>query len=204
MSKPVIGLAGGIGAGKSAVARILREFGAGLIDSDRFGHAEINDPDVVRTLTQWWGATVLAHDGRIDRDAVGKIVFDDATQRGRLESLLHPRIARRSRELTDRFQADPKVRFIVIDAPLLFEVGIDADCDCVLFVHADRAIRTRRLRQDRGWSDRALKKREEMQIPLDIKRRRADHLVVNNSTLNALHGQVAHLVNRILALANKD
>lgn len=204
MSKPVIGLAGGIGAGKSAVARILREFGAGLIDSDRFGHAEINDPDVVRTLTRWWGDNVLAPDGRIDRPAVGKIVFNDSTQRVRLESLLHPRIARRSRELADRFQADPKTRFIVIDAPLLYEVGIDAECDCVVFVHADRPIRTRRLRKDRGWSDRELKRREEMQIPLDIKRKRADHVVTNNSTVNALQGQVAHLVTRILALANKD
>jgi len=200
ISKPVIGLSGGIGSGKSAVGRILQEFGAGLIDSDRLGHQALLEPDVVRMLHDWWGPDVIDREGRVDRAAVGKIVFADSVQKKRLEELLHPRIARGRQELKEEFNTDARVRIIVIDAPLLHEAGVDAECDCIIFVDADRSVRERRVQEQRRWTADELNRRENLQISLDMKRRRADHIVSNNSSLSALRGQVEHLVKRILAL----
>ena len=200
ISKPVIGLSGGIGSGKSAVGRILQEFGAGLIDSDRLGHQAIQEPDVVCTVRDWWGPDVIDADGRVNRAAVGRIVFADSVQKKRLEELLHPRIAQRRKELKQEFNKDPRVRIIVIDAPLLHEAGVDAECDRVIFVDADRSLRERRVQEQRRWTAQELHRREKLQISLDIKRRRADHIVSNNSSLSTLRGQVEHLVQRILAL----
>ena len=200
MGKPVIGLTGGIGSGKTSVGRILQDFGAGLIESDRLGHEELDAPEVVRTLREWWGDQVVGPDGRVDRSRVGAIAFADQAQRRRLEELLHPRIAARRKELKRGCEADEAIRMIVIDAPLLYEAGIEAECDLVVFVDADRAVRAGRLRVQRGWSEEELARRENMQKPLDMKRRRADHIVTNSSSLSALRGQVAHLVTRIFGL----
>ena len=203
MGKPVIGLAGGIGSGKTAVGRILQEFGAGLIESDCLGHEELGAPEVVQTLKRWWGDQIVAPDGGVDRGRVAAIAFADSKQRERLEALLHPRIAARRAELVRRFEADDSVRMIVIDAPLLYEAGVDAECDLVLFVEADPAVRAGRVRAQRNWTEQEWKCRENMQKPLDMKKRKADHIVTNNSSLNALRGQVAHLVTQILRLDPK-
>ena len=203
MGKPVIGLAGGIGSGKTAVGRILQEFGGGLIESDRLGHDELDAPEVVETLKTWWGDEIVRPDGGVDRGRVAAIAFADSKERERLEALLHPRIGARRAELVRRFEADDSVRMIVIDAPLLYEAGVDAECDLVVFVEADRAVRASRVRAQRNWTEQEWKRREKMQKPLDTKRRKADHIVTNNSSLRALRGQVAHLVSQILRLDPK-
>ena len=200
MSKPVIGLAGGIGSGKSAVGRLLVEFGAGLIESDRLGHEQLTTPEVVRTLSSWWGQEILDAEGLVDRSRVGRIVFADRAQRDRLEKLLHPRIGLRRGELKRQYQADPNITMIVIDAPLLYEAGIDTECDRVIFIEADKRIRVQRVLSVRCWSAQELDRREKMQSALDAKKRRADHIVTNNSSLDALRGQVTHLVTRILGI----
>jgi dephospho-CoA kinase len=203
MGKPVIGLAGGIGSGKTAVGRILQEFGGGLIESDRLGQEELDAPEVVQTLKTWWGDQIVRPDGGVDRGRVAAIAFADSKERERLEALLHPRIGARRAELVRRFEADDSVRMIVIDAPLLYEAGVDAECDLVIFVEADPAVRASRVCAQRNWTEQEWKRREKMQKPLDTKRRKADHIVTNNSSLRALRGQVAHLVSQILRLDPK-
>lgn len=196
--KPIIGLTGGIGSGKSTVAAILHELGAAVIDADRLNHEELDSPEVLAQLRRWWGDQVAGPDGGADRAAIRRIVAADASQRRRLEHLVHPRIDRRRRELTARYQADPQVRAIVYDAPLLHEVGLVEQCDRILFVEADRAVRRERVRQ-RGWSDADFERFEESQWPLDVKRGRADYRVVNNSDLSDLRRQVEEVFGRILA-----
>src|SRR6185295_19074935 len=89
----IVGIAGGIGSGKSQVAKLLGELGAVVIDADAMAHAELDDPEVRQTLTNWWGPGVVGTDGKIDRKRIGAIVFNDPAQRTRLEALVHPRIA---------------------------------------------------------------------------------------------------------------
>jgi dephospho-CoA kinase len=176
---PTIGLAGGIGAGKSRVAALLAELGCVVSDSDADARAVLADPEVIATLRSWWGDEVVGVDGAIDRGKVAGRVFTDVEERRRLESVLHPRIHERR---AARFAAaPPDTRAFVIDAPLLFEAGLDADCDAVIFVDASRPTRLARVAANRGWSDEELARRESAQWPIDRKRSLAT-LIIDNTT----------------------
>ena len=195
----IVGIAGGIGAGKSQVAKLLGELGAVVIDADAMAHAELDAPDVRQTLTNWWGPDIVGSDGKIDRKRIGAIVFNDPTQRTRLESLVHPRIAERRDEIIAQASSDSAVRMIVMDAPLLYEVGLDRMCDSVIFVESDAARRAERSEKIRQWTPGELDRREKSQLALDIKRKKADHICNNNSDLPALRQEVKGLYELILA-----
>lgn len=198
-SLPIIGLAGGIGAGKSAVAEILRELGCLVSDSDEAGRAALRDPVIRDELMSWWGDSILDPSGEVDRTQVAAIVFGNTNERRRLEALTHPWIERRRRQLFE--SAAPGVRALVIDAPLLMEAGLDAACQVVIFVEADRAVRLERVKRDRGWDEDHLARREDSQLPLDVKRNRADYIVSNTTARQDLREQVRSILNQIAPLA---
>lgn len=198
--KPIIGVAGGIGSGKSTVASILRPLGAGVVSSDALNHAELNAPEVTARLREWWGDRVVDARGQVNREVVRDIVRNDPVARRRLESLTHPRIAARRQRLMEEFRADPSIRAIVWDSPLLFEAGLAEKCDYIIFVEAAPAVRLARVR-DRGWTEEDLERFEKMQKPLDFKRQRADYIVENNSDMDAVRREVEGLFFRILSAA---
>jgi dephospho-CoA kinase len=194
---PIVGLTGGIGSGKSLVARFLRELGALVLDADETAHQVLAEPDVLDTLKRWWGPSVVGPDGRVDRRRVAEIVFQDPDQRRRLEELTHPRIFSAWAETLQRCRQDPTAaRVLVIDAPLLFEVGLDETCDLIVFVDAPEEQRIQRVLEHRGWSAGELRRREKMQKSLDIKRTRADYIVENNSSVRDLHHRVEEFFSR--------
>ena len=196
----VIGLAGGIGAGKSEVARILARLGCVVIDSDAEARRVMERPDIRRTLVEWWGETVLNPEGGVDRSAVAKIVFADPRQRRRLEELIHPLIKTARAEFIARAGDAPAV---VVDAPLLFEAGVDAECDAVIFVDAPRELRLQRVRTARGWDEAELARREAAQMDPEQKRRRSHELIVNDGSPQALTERVADALTRIRASKNR-
>lgn len=190
----VLGLAGGIGAGKSAVARELESRGALVLDSDARAKAVLETPEARDALVSWWGPDILK-DGKVDRKRVADIVFADAEQRRRLEVFVHPRL-HAARQLDIDAAAARGVRFIVIDAPLLQEAGVDKECDAVVFVDAPREQRLERVRS-RGWDDAELARREAAQLPLSEKRARSTFVVENNGDLAALGVRVGELMRKI-------
>lgn len=193
--QPVIGIAGGVGAGKSAVAAALADLGCLVVNSDDLARQALEDPEIRRTLRDWWGEAIFDEHGRIHRRAVADIVFTDPLERARLESLTHPWIERKRKA---RFAAaGPEVPALVIDAPLLFEAGLDRICDAVLFVDTPRSTRLERLAASRGWDEAELDRRESSQLPLDEKRRRSDHTIVNTGSRDALVEQVRRVLNLI-------
>ncbi len=196
--KPVIGLAGGIASGKSMVAEQLRRLGCAIVDSDQMVHDELAKPDVVQTFESWWGQKVVDSEGRINRQVMSEIIFSEAEQRKRMESFLYPRLERRREKMMLGFEDDPAVRAIVIDSPLLFEVGLDKLCDAVIFTECDRDVRVGRARESRGWTESEFDRREMLQKSLDMKARMADYRVVNNSTIDALLAQVTPLFERLI------
>ena len=198
-TKPIIGLVGGIGSGKSAVASVLQSLGATVIDSDRLAHAELNRPEVVETIRAWWGDKVCRSDGQVDRKAVGAIVFADAAQLDRLEKLLYPRLHRQRELLVSEYERAPAVRAVVLDAPKLYEAGLGDYCDAVIFVDAPRAQRVRRVRATRGWSEEELDRRERLQDSLDRKKGSADYVITNDSSLEDLQASVTRVFSQLLA-----
>lgn len=202
--KPIVGLTGGIGSGKSEVSRILSELGAGVVSSDDINRQLLATTEIKSELVDWWGERILRPNGEIDRAVIADIVFQDSAQRTRLEALMHPRIEQRRAELFAEFQQQPRIRMSVIDAPLLLETGIDRLCDVLIFVDADRSVRIARAAATRGWSAEELDRREKFQWPLDKKRARADYVCQNNSDLATLRQQVEAIFSQIVTRAESD
>ena len=195
--KPIIGLTGGIGSGKTLVAQQMAALGAAVIDADKLGRRALDDPPVRDQLVAWWGENLLRQDGTVDRRRLAQRVFDDPEALRRLESVVHPWVGRARRELHDRYHHDPDVAAIVEDCPLLLETGLDAECDVIIFVDADRAARLARVEKTRGWDDRELARRENLQLGLDKKAGRADYVIDNTAGPEACLRQVQRVFSQI-------
>lgn len=193
--KPVIGLIGSIGAGKSAAAKALALHGGFVIDADKLGHEAMLRPSVVASITRRWGSNVLKPDGTVNRRALAGIVFANEAARKDLEAIMFPAITQMMRERMAEAQTDSSVRFIVIDAPVLLEAGWKGVCSKLLFIDAPRAVRVVRVKQRNGWTDAELAAREAAQMPIEQKKALADAVVVNDGTLDDLQ----RAIDRVLA-----
>ncbi len=199
LSAPVIGIAGGIGSGKSEVARLLGGMGCVVSHSDDDVREVLSRPEVRDVLLGWWGRRVLGPGGEVDRKAVARIVFGDEAQRRRLEGLVHPLVDAKRKESWQDAAAEGSVAAFVIDAPLLFEAGLDGQCDAIIFVDAPEPVRIDRVRARRGWDAAELQRREKNQWPLETKRERADHLIINDGSVADLQRRVRSILDEIRA-----
>jgi dephospho-CoA kinase len=180
----VIGLAGGIGSGKSHVAKLLAARGAIVSDSDDQAKALLREPGIADILARWWGKGILGPPpGKLpDRAKIAAIVFADHAQRTRLEGLIHPILkSQRTAALRAAARQVPRPPLFVIDAPLLFEAGLDKECDGVLFVDAPREERILRVSRNRGWTEEDLARREAAQLPVDVKKSRSTFTIDNGT-----------------------
>jgi dephospho-CoA kinase len=193
----MIGLTGGIGAGKSAVAARLAARGATVVDSDRLAR-EVVAPgtDGLAEIVETFGDEVLGADGALDRPALGARVFGDDAARRRLEGIIHPRVRHRTAALTAAAAPDA---IVVNDVPLLVEVGLAATYHLVIVVEAAEATRVERLVRDRGMAPEAAHARIRAQVGDAERRAAADSLLRNDSNLTDLHARVDALWHERLA-----
>jgi dephospho-CoA kinase len=205
---PVIGLIGGIGGGKSSVARRLAERGAAVIDADAVGHELLDDPAIRARVVERFGSGVLEPAGtggpaapRISRRSLAAIVFRDPAALRDLEALLHPAMRERFRRTIARLIAEGGPSLIVLDAAVLLEAGWDDLCDRIAFVDAPRAERLRRAREARGWSEEMFAAREQSQGPAEAKRDRADWIIANDGGPDRLGREVDRLLDLLHAAA---
>lgn len=195
---PVIGLVGGIGAGKSVAAAALADLGLQVLDADAVGHALLAQRPARDLVVARFGPGVLRADEpgaegsepEVDRKALGRIVFADPAARRDLEEILHPAMHATFRRAIDR-AGRKGAPGVVLDAAILYEAGWDRLCDAVLFVDAPREARLARLAESRGWSADDLDARERAQAPLDAKRTRAAAVLSNGDAPEALREAVA-------------
>lgn len=193
-NKLVVGLIGGMGSGKSRVAAEFARHGARVISGDPIGHEALRQPEIRRRVLARWGDGILAADGDIDRRRLGAIVFADPAERVRLEEMLFPWIRQSVREEIDKARQDAAVPLIVLDAAVMLEAGWNDACDRLVFVEAPRPLRLQRLAEQRGWSAAETAQREQAQMPLEEKRRRADHVIDNAGALEETARQVETLL----------
>jgi dephospho-CoA kinase len=193
----LIGLTGGIGAGKSAVAARLTARGATVVDSDRLAR-EVVAPGTegLAEVVAAFGDGVLGGDGALDRPALGARVFGDDAARRRLEAIIHPRVRRRTAELVAAAAPDA---IVVNDVPLLVEVGLAPTYHLVIVVDADEATRVERLVRDRGMAPEQAHARIRAQAGDAERRAAADSLLRNDADLADLHARVDALWHERLA-----
>lgn len=196
--KPIIGILGGIGSGKSFVARAFGEYGCLVINSDEQVREAYLREEVRAVLRQWWGAEAFNPDGSVNRSAIARRVFANEQERRRLEQLLHPLVGRMRDELMRAAADDPRVVAYVWDTPLLVEAGLAEQCDDLVFVETPPQQRLERVHQTRGWSESEWAQRENSQTPLDRKREMAKYMVRNTAGADEVRVQVRDVLSRIL------
>jgi len=197
--KMVIGILGGICSGKSSVAGELGKLGCAVIDADEIAHKYLDQDHIVSQLGRQFGGGIASAQGGIDKAELAKLVFSDAERLKALTDLIHPLVTSEIEQLIEQYKADPAVPAIVLDVPLLVEIGYENRCDKLIFVDCDEKIRAERAVK-KGFLDvEQLKNREKFQISLDRKKGIADNAVVNNSEFSELSRQVAEIFQLIIS-----
>jgi len=191
----LVGLTGGLGAGKSTVARMLADRGAVIVDADELARRAIA-PDTPghRKVLEAFGDGVLADDGSIDRRALAAVVFDDPEARRALESITHPEVFRMLADEVERRRDTDDV--VVFDAPLIVETGFDEATDVLVVVALDPALQVERV-VARGMDRAEAEARIAAQASPEERRSRADEVLRNDGDLEDLERQVEALWERL-------
>ena len=185
----LVGLTGGIGSGKSTVARLLEERGAVVFDADVLARdAVAPGTQGHEAVVERFGADVLAPGGELDREALAEIVFADPAARRDLEAIVHPEVRRLFAEGCDRYRDSDAV--VVFGAPLLVETGMNSAFDLLIVVAAPVETQLERLLRDRGMAEEQARARIAAQAPLQEKVAVADVVIDNDDTLQALERRV--------------
>jgi dephospho-CoA kinase len=185
----LVGLTGGIGTGKSTVARMLEKRGAVVFDADILARQAVapGTPGFDQVVERF-GPNVLAPGGGLDREALASIVFSDPAARRDLEGIVHPEVRRMFAEGCEEYRDSDRV--VVFSAPLLVETGMHTAFDLLIVVSAPVATQIERLMRDRGMGERDVQARIAAQLPLEAKAEVADVLVDNEGTLEDLERRV--------------
>jgi dephospho-CoA kinase len=196
----LVGLTGGIGSGKSTVARLLEKRGAVVFDADLLAReaVEPGTPGHAAVIERF-GADVLAPGGELDREALASIVFADPAARRDLEQIVHPEVRRLFAEGSEAYRDTDRV--VVFSAPLLVETGMHTAFEVLVVVSATVATQIERLMRQRGMSEPSIRARIDAQAPLEDKAAAADFLVDNEGSLDELESQVERLWNDLSARA---
>ena len=191
--KPIIGILGGIGSGKSTVAAEFAKLGCKVIDADKIAHGLLDEPSVKEKVVGLFGRSILNPEGKIDREKLAEVVFADADKLSLINEIIHPLVLQRARELIKQYDCQNQVKAIVLDMPLLVEVGWDKRCDKLIFVDCEQKLRLDRAKK-LGFDKNQVKIRENFQISLDNKANLADNTIENNSDFSVLAKQVVYIL----------
>lgn len=187
-----VGLTGGIGSGKSTVARMLRQQGAVVVDADAIAR-ELMTPGspVLDDVAEAFGPDVLDASGALDRAGLARIVFGDDEARERLNGIVHPAVRAESQRLVDEAASAPDFAGVIVqDIPLLVETGQGGDFDAVIVVEAPEDLRVERLVSSRGMAEEDARARIRAQATDDQRRAVATRIIDNSGEPEATAAQV--------------
>ncbi len=199
----MIGILGGVGSGKSTVAAEFAKLGCKVIDADEIAHELLDEPTVKEKVVGLFGRTILSAAAdldsteKIDREKLAELVFADARKLSLINEIIHPLVLQRTEELIEQYNRQNQVKAIVLDMPLLVEVGWDKRCDKLIFVDCRQKLRLDRAKK-MGFDKNQVKIRENFQISLDNKIAIADNTINNNSDFSALARQVTDIFSYVV------
>jgi dephospho-CoA kinase len=192
----VIGLLGGVAAGKTTVADALGDHGLRVIDADQKARELARDPEIRARVADRFGPGVLGPDGGLDRKALAREVFSDEQARRDLEAIFHPEL--RPAIVAELEGALGQGISVVMDAPLLLESGLIERCDTCIYVDASPGVRRRRARE-RGWIEGELERRESAQAALAVKKSRCAYIIQTDGPLTDTDQKVTAVLQKIAA-----
>ncbi len=194
---------GGIGSGKSYLARKLREkHPVEIVEGDAAGHLVLKEPNVKEQLRKVFGDGILNSAGEVIRSQLSKLVFgpgpEQKSARQKLEEVVHPRITEILSRQVAWARSRPDIEAVIIDAAILLEAGWRELCDCVVYVETPFELRLARV-ATRGWSREELQLREASQFPLEQKRKEADYVVDNSGDGEVALSQLEEVYSQVLS-----
>jgi dephospho-CoA kinase len=195
----LVGLTGGIASGKSTVAAILRRLGASIVNADELSR-EVVQPgqDAWNEITKSFGSDILQEDMTLDRKKLRKIVFDNPEARKKLEAIIHPRVRALAEKRIGELAASGS-SVIVYEVPLLFEAQIHLWLRPVILVACDIETQKKRLLERDHLTELEAQQHLDAQMSLAEKRKLADYVIENDTTLEELEQRVRAVLQKIQA-----
>ena len=193
----VIGVTGGFGTGKSTVAAMFKRLGAVVLDADTIAH-EVMEPKRLawRQIVKRLGPGILNDDQTVNRRQLAAVIFQDAQRRREVEAIIHPQVMRVIDQRLHRLRRSRRVKAVVLDVPLLLEVGGRRLVDVLVVVTAPPAVQRERLKKKYHGSEEELNARIAAQWDLSAKVALADEVVNNAGSVDATRTQVKRLWNQ--------
>ncbi len=183
----IVGVTGGIGAGKSRVCEVFACHGAYVIEADEVGRAAVEDPAVLRSLTETFGPGILDENGVLVRRELGRRAFASTDARDRLNAIVWPTLAAMLKDCARSALAEHPERPVVIDAALILEWGDRRElCDTLVVVTAPETVRIRRAMERKGLSEAEVRERMACQLPESVKVEAADFVIENAGSAEEL------------------
>jgi len=201
----IIGLTGGIASGKSTVLKEFKHLGARVVDADKISR-EIIRPRLPawKKIVRKFGRAILRKNNQLDRKKLGRIVFSNVSKRKILERITHPVIISEIKKQVKKFVKESKKAIIMIDTPLLFEAKLEKMTDKVIVVWCTKKCQIERLLKKTSLNRPEIEKRIKAQMPIDIKKKKADFLINNCYNITKLKTQTKQLWDKISRQAMKN
>jgi dephospho-CoA kinase len=200
----IVGLTGGVGSGKSTVARMFKDEGAHVIDFDYLARVVVKpDKPAWRDIIEYFGPQILSPDRTLNRSALAEIVFSDDKSRKALEGFTHPRIFEESDALIKAIRRKDPCSIVIMDFPLLFELSLNKKFDRVILAYVPRAVQLKRLVERDGLAKIEAEKRLASQIPIEEKKSSSDYVIHNEGSINDTRDQVREVLYELKELAKK-
>ncbi|MGC9362969.1 MAG: dephospho-CoA kinase [Fidelibacterota bacterium] len=190
-----LGITGGLGAGKSTACQRLKEKGAVIFDADKIAKEILKEPSVQKAIQDEFGIDVL-HNGVVDTGKLARIAFANEENQSALNNIVHPYVIERFETMRETL-AD-RDGLLVIDAPLIFESGIDGHLDHTVLIYSTMKLRIARALRRGNLTREQILQRMALQMPEEEKRELADFVVENNSTVEHLYEEIDKLYTGIM------
>lgn len=194
----IIGLTGGIATGKSEASKIFKKLGCYIIDADKISkQLTAKGSDVLKKIVESFGTDILTKKGSLNRKKLGRLIFNNKGAKLQLERILHVYILKKINEIVAKKYKNVD---IIIDAPLLFEVGLDRICDKVVVIYANYSLQLKRFMKRDKLSKTEAEQRIYVQMPMEEKMMLATVVIDNSFTLKDLNKNIKQIYPKFKSL----
>lgn len=196
-----VGLTGNFGMGKSTVAEIFRSIGAHVINTDKIVEELLKEASVIDEIKRLFGEEVIT-DGKINKQYIAQIVFDNPLMRIYLENILHPKVFEKVDEIIKNIPDKGEPKIVVIEAPVIFERGYQNRFDVIITVYTPEEVAIERL-QKKGISKEEAVKRLKAQFPIEMKKSKSDYVIDNSGSIEETKAQVEEIFQKLMAMERR-